>query len=132
MQKHYIKIDELWHYAHKKQQKLWIWLAYSRAQRRIIAIEVGGRGVKPLKRLWARVQEVQPLAVCTDEWSAYRKIIPPNLLIQSKKYTHNVEAQNSSLRDFIKRFNRKTKAYSKAKNMAEYAVYLHFFSNKYN
>ena len=75
---------------------------------------------------------MQPLAVCTDLWSAYRKIIPPNLLIQSKKYTHNVEAQNSSLRDFIKRFNRKTKAYSKAKNMVEYAVYLHFFKNKYN
>jgi insertion element IS1 protein InsB len=112
----------------KKQRKLWIWLAYSRAQKRIIACEVGSRSAKTLKRLWARIQQRKPFAVCADEWKAYRQIIPANLLIQSKKYTHNIEAQNSSLRDFIKRFNRKTKAYSKATDMAEYAVYLHFFN----
>ena len=107
----------------KKSQKLWIWRAYSRSRKQIIAIEVGSRGEKPLKRLWARVKKYKPFAVCTDEWNVYRKVIPETLLVQSKKYTHNIEAQNSSLRDFIKRFNRKTKAYSKAKDMAEYAVY---------
>ena len=68
-----------------------------------------------------------PFAVCTDKWKVYRKIIPTDLLIQSKKYTHNIEAQNSSLRDCIKRYNRKTKAYSKSDEMAELSVYIHFF-----
>ena len=115
----------------KKQRKLWIWLAYSRAKKRIIAVEVGSRGDKPLKRLWAKVRKHNPFAVCTDKWKVYRKIIQANWLIQSKKYTHNIEAQNSLLRDFIKRFNRKTKAYSKSKQVAELAVYIHFFYNMY-
>ncbi|WP_272906032.1 IS1 family transposase, partial [Candidatus Bandiella numerosa] len=58
---------------------------------------------------------------------AYARVIPNDLLIQSKKHTYNIEAQNSSLRDFIKRYNRKTKAYSKAADMAELSVYIHFF-----
>jgi IS1 family transposase len=111
----------------KKQRKLWIWLAYSRAKKRIIACEIGSRGDKPLKRLWAKVRTHSPFAVCTDKWKVYPKVIPANLLIQSKKYTHNIEAQNSSLRDSIKRYNRKTKAYSKSQEMAELAVYIHFF-----
>ena len=115
----------------KKQQKLWIWLAYSRSQGRIIACEVGSRGAKALKRLWERIKQLKPFAVCTDKWKVYRKIIPSYLLIQSKKYTHNIEAQNSSLRDFVKRFHRKTKAYSKSKEMAEISIYLHFFNRAY-
>ena len=102
----------------KKHKKVWVWLAYSRSKQRVIACEVGSRSAATLKRLWDRIKPLKPAVVCTDEYRAYRKVIPANLLIQSKKYTHNIEAQNSSLRDFIKRFNRKTKAYSKALDSA--------------
>ena len=122
-----IEIDELWHYVQKKERKLWVWLAYSRAKKRVIAIETSSRGEKPLRRLWARLERSLPSAACSDKWQVYRKIIPIELLIQSKKYTHNIEAQNSSLRDFIKLFNHKTKAYSKSPEMAELAAYIHFF-----
>ena len=113
----------------KKRKKLWIWLAYSRARERIIACEVGSRGVKTLKRLWKKIAIFMPNIVYTDNYKVYAKVIPANILIQSKKYTYNIEAQNSSLRDFIKRYNRKTKAYSKAIDMAELSVYIHFFYN---
>ena len=111
----------------KKQKKLWIWLAYSRARKRIIACEIGSRGVKTLKKLWKKLALFKPDVVCTDNYKVYSRVIPNNILVQSKRYTHNIEAQNSSLRDFIKRYNRKTKAYSKASDMAELSVYIHFF-----
>jgi len=111
----------------KKRKKVWIWLAYSRSKQRVIACEVGSRSAKTLKKLWNRIKCLKPTAVCTDQYKVYRKVIPASLLIQSKRYTHNIEAQNSSLRDFVKRFNRKTKAYSKALDMVEFSVYLHFF-----
>ncbi|WP_369127273.1 IS1 family transposase [Candidatus Bandiella numerosa] len=60
-------------------------------------------------------------------YKVYARVIPNDVLIQSKKRTYNIEAQNSSLRDFIKRCNRKTKAYSKVDDMAELSVYIHFF-----
>ena len=111
----------------KKRKEVWVWIAYSRSKQRVIACEVGSRSAATLKRLWDRIKLLKPAAVCTDEYKVYRNVIPANLLIQSKKYTHNVEAQNSSLRDFIKRFNRKTKAYSKSLDMIGFSVYIHFF-----
>ena len=111
----------------KKRKKVWVCLTYSRSEQRVIACEVGSRSAAKLKRLWDRIKLLKPAAVCTDGYKVYRKVIPANLLIQSKKHTHNVEAQNSSLRDFIKRFNRRTKAYSKALDMIVFSVYIHFF-----
>ena len=84
----------------KKQKKLWIWLAYSRARKRIIACEVGSRGVKTLKKLWKKLALFKPDVVCTDNYKVYSRVIPNNILVQSKRYTHNIEVQNSSLRDF--------------------------------
>ena len=45
----------------------------------------------------------KPDVVCTDNYKVYNRVIPNDILVQSKRYTHNIEAQNSSLRDFIKR-----------------------------
>jgi IS1 family transposase len=111
----------------KKRKKVWVWLSYSRSKQRVIACEVCSRSAATLKRLWDIINLLKPAVVCTDEYKEYRKVIPANLLIKSKKYTHNIEAQNSSLRDFIKRFNRKTKAYSKALDMIGFSLYIHFF-----
>ena len=111
----------------KKQKKLWIWLAYSRARKRVIAYEVGSCGMKTLKKLWKKVALFKPDVVCSYNYKFYNRVIPNNILVQRKTYTHNIEVQNSSLRDFIKRYNRKTKAYSKASDMTELSVYIHFF-----
>uniref|UniRef100_UPI0034DF2971 IS1 family transposase n=1 Tax=Candidatus Bandiella numerosa TaxID=2570586 RepID=UPI0034DF2971 len=81
----------------KKKRKLWIWLAYSRARKRIIACEVGSRSVKTLKKLWQKGSLFKPDIVCTDNYKAYARVIPNDLLIQSKKHTYNIEAQNSWL-----------------------------------
>ena len=78
-------------------------------------------------RLWAKISKLNPKVVYTDKWKIYRKIIPDEILVQSKRFTHNIESQNSSLRDRLRRFTRKTKSYSKCKLMAEVSVYLHFF-----
>ena len=111
----------------KKEKKLWVWLAYSHARKRIIACEIGSRGVKTLKKLWQKLSLFKPDIVCTDNYKVYAKVIPNDILVQSKKHTYNIEAQNSSLRDFIKRYNQKAKAYSKATDMAELSVYIHSF-----
>ncbi|NET71363.1 MAG: IS1 family transposase, partial [Sphaerospermopsis sp. SIO1G2] len=58
-----IEIDEMWHYTQKKRQKLWVWIAVSRLTRRILAIETGSRGQKPLRKLWSRIRHLKPFAV---------------------------------------------------------------------
>ena len=103
----------------KKQHKLWIWIAVSRKTRRILAIEIGSRGRKTLRKLWARIRHLKPFAVATDKWKIYRSIIPANLLVQTKKLTQTVESVNGQVRNYLARFNRKTKRYSKCPNMVE-------------
>lgn len=90
----------------KKERKLWIWITVSRLTRRILAIEVGSRGRKTLKRLWARLTHLHPLAVATDGWKVYCNIISAGLLIQPKALTTTIESVNSQVRDyFAKRVN---------------------------
>jgi len=62
--------------------------------------------------------------VATDEWKTYRKIIPPHLLLQTKALTSTVESVNSQVRNYLARFNRRTKRYSKSPYMATASLYL--------
>ena len=71
------------------------------------------------------------MAVCSDAWHAYSKVISWDLLVMSKSHTHTVEAQNSRLRDRTRRYTRKTKAYSKSIEMAELHAYILFFAPKF-
>ncbi|MGL4427058.1 MAG: IS1 family transposase [Alphaproteobacteria bacterium] len=103
---------------------MWIWIAVSRLTRRILAIEVGARGKKTLKRLWARLSHLKPFAVATDKWKVYRQIIPSSLLLQTKALTTTIESVNGQVRNYLARFNRKTKRYSKSPLMAELALYI--------
>ncbi|NET71483.1 MAG: IS1 family transposase [Sphaerospermopsis sp. SIO1G2] len=86
-------------------------MAVSRLTRRILAIETGSRGQKPLRKLWSRIRHLKPFAVATDEWKLYRKIIPQQLLVQTKKLTSTVESVNGQVRNYLARFERKTKRY---------------------
>ena len=108
----------------KKQRKLWVWIAVSRITRRILAIEVGARSRKALKRLWARISHLKPYAVATDNWKVYRCVIPSALLIQTKALTSTVESVNGQVRDYLARFNRRTKRYSKSIEMVIRSLYL--------
>jgi insertion element IS1 protein InsB len=88
---------------------------------------MGSRGAKTLKRLWVRLTAHNPklLAVFSDRWKIYRKIIPASLLCQSKKITWPAETQNTRIRHYMARFHRKTLCFSKSPQMVELSLYLH-------
>ena len=44
-----------------------------------------------------RIKLLKPAAVCTDEYKVYRKVIPANILIQSKKYTQQHRSPKTAL-----------------------------------
>jgi insertion element IS1 protein InsB len=62
--------------------------------------------------------------VMTDYWIAYNEMIPQEKLIQSKSETYTVESYNGLFRQFLARFRRKTKSYSKSEKMIEYSLRL--------
>ncbi len=62
--------------------------------------------------------------ITSDYWKAYEAIVPQNKHIQSKAETFTVEGYNSLFRHFLARMRRKSKCYSKSKNMLELSMLL--------
>jgi insertion element IS1 protein InsB len=65
--------------------------------------------------------------LCTDEYKVYRQYKIAKQHLASKSETCLIEARNSSLRDCVARFNRRSKRYSKNFLMMELSVYLWAF-----
>jgi len=63
-------------------------------------------------------------SVMTDYWKPYEEFVPKAQHIQSKAETYTVEGYNSLFRHFLARMRRKSKCYSKSKEMLEISVKL--------
>ena len=64
--------------------------------------------------------------LCTDYYLVYQKHSIAKEHIQTKAETSLVEAKNSSIRDNLARFNRKTKRVSKTIEMAKLSILMLF------
>ena len=62
--------------------------------------------------------------IMTDYWKAYAEFLPAEKHIQSKKETFTVEGYNSLFRHFLARLRRRTKCYTKSKEVLEYSLKL--------
>lgn len=68
--------------------------------------------------------------ICTDANSCYQgafrinKVIEPHII--TKKETHLIESSNSSIRDNLARFNRRSKRFSKFWHMLDITLTLFF------
>ena len=65
--------------------------------------------------------------LCTDEYEVYKRYKISQHHTANKAETCLIEAKNSSIRDCLARFNRKTKRYSKSLLMMELSLYLWAF-----
>ena len=54
-----------------------------------------------------------------DGWESYAKLIPPEMLIQTKAETHGIERNNFRQRHWFGRFRRKTCIVSRSKEMVD-------------
>jgi IS1 family transposase len=100
-------------------KKLWIFKAYDRTEKRLLAFEFGDRSNKTFKRLFNRLKKWKILFYCTDHWFGFRKIIPQNHLFQGKDKTFWIAQNNGRQRHWFARFRRKTLAKSRPLEMAE-------------
>ena len=67
---------------------------------------------------------MRPSHIFTDKLACYRGILPKKKHIIGKMYTQAIESVNATFRHYLCRFRRKTKGYSKSKNMVEFTLAL--------
>jgi len=109
-----------------------IWTAFSRRQNRVVAYHIGDKGVSSAMAIYHLVKQAVGTiaAIYTDANSCYRLafermgISEPH--IQTKAQTHLIEASNSSIRDNLARFNRRSKRFSKTHQMLDITLALFF------
>jgi insertion element IS1 protein InsB len=90
----------------------------------VVDWECGGRDRATLERLLERVERWSPRLYCTDDWAAYRELIPPGRLFVGKEETHGIERDHARQRHWLARFRRRTCVVSKALRMVEASIAL--------
>jgi len=107
-----------------KKNKLWIWKAYCVDTGQLIDWECGNRDTNTLKKLLQRLKKWNVKIYITDNWKSYNEMIPEEMLLQSKKYTHPIERNNFRQRHWFARFRRKTCVVSRSLQMVDLTMAL--------
>ena len=116
-----------------------IWTAYSRLKHRVIAFCVAEEtvsGLEMVQNIYEKVKLLRPNIehIYTDANSCYdvafQQMGIPEPHTMTKSETHLIESSNSSIRDNLARFNRKTKRYSKSKDCLRQSLTLFFHNHR--
>ncbi|MGL9735185.1 MAG: IS1 family transposase [Symbiopectobacterium sp.] len=111
--------------ATKKRQR-WLWYAWEPRWeprlKRIIAHAFGSLSKKTLRKLLKLFSGFIVAFWCTDGYRVYNDELPKAKHIVGKLYTQRVERENRTLRNQLKRLNRKTSGYSKASEIHDRSI----------
>ncbi len=107
----------MWSFIGNKKRQRWLWYAWEPRLKRIIAHVFGSRSKKTLRNLLKLLSGFNVAFWCTDGYRAYNDEPPKTKHIVGKLYTQRIERENLTLRNRLKRLNRKTLGYSKSPEM---------------
>ena len=92
----------------------------------MLGFTVGDRSEITGEVLCSTIRKMKVEPYYTDYWKAYESILPNERHVQSKAETYSIEGLNSRIRHYLARFKRKTKCYSKSKEMIACSLNLLF------
>ena len=132
-QRHYksVQIDEFWSYVGKKRRKRWLIYAYAPETKEVLAYVIGRRDIKTVKKLYAKLKELEIDEYCTDNWRAFVSVFADENHKIGKEFTRDIEGVNNSLRVRNRRFVRRTTCFSKEDKYHEAAIKIMFHQRNY-
>lgn len=107
----------MWSFVGSKKCQRWLWYVWEPRLKQIIGHVFGSRSKKTLRRLLKLLSGFNVAFWCTDGYRAYSRELPDAKHIVGKLYTQRIERENLTLRNRLKRLNRKTLGYSKSPEM---------------
>lgn len=108
----------------RKKERLWIFKAIDRATGEQLAIACGDRSLRTVALLYERLGHLRIGHFYTDGYEGFASVLPYDRLTQTKKETHAIERHNCRTRHWLKRFCRKTIAFSRSQRMVEASLAL--------
>ena len=114
-------------FSKKKNKKPWIFNAFKKKKKKVVAWVIGKRNVTTVKLLYEKLKHLKNCNFYTDSWKAFKKILPADRHIVSKKETYLIESDNSNTRHFLARMTRRTKVVTKCINMLNYSLKMLYY-----
>lgn len=88
-----IEVDEIWHYLHRRKNRVWIWKAHDREKDRMIDWGCGGR--KEVMFQWfTRLERWKPRLPCMDDYAVYNNVLPVGRHYVGKDESVRLERNN--------------------------------------
>ncbi len=123
------ELDELWSYSECKKNQQWVVWAINRRTRVVIDFVIGRRTKATVNKLIEKLKKLHPKKIRTDKWQGYKTLfadIPKEIHKQGRRITNRIERQGATVRNSLKRLNRKTLSFSKSPKMLEATLLLYF------
>jgi insertion element IS1 protein InsB len=129
------EVDELWSFVRRRADKQWLWLAFDKESRQVLAFFVGDRSRESARGLWQRIPAAyrERATFYSDDWKAYEGVIPAKRHMVCGKesgLTSGVERFNCTLRQRVSRLVRKALSFSK--KLANHIGAIKYFICHYN
>jgi len=101
-------MDEQWGYVGAKSRQRWLFYAYDRLRKTVVAHVFGERTLATLERLLSLLSAFEVVVWMTDGWPLYESRLKGKLHVISK------ERHNLNLRQHLARLGRKSLSFSKS------------------
>ncbi len=108
------EMDEQWGYVGAKSRQRWLFYAYDRIRRTVVAHVFGERTLATLERLLSLMSAFEVVVWMTDGWPLYESRLKGKLHVNSKRYAQRIERHNLNLRQHLARLGRKSLSFSKS------------------
>lgn len=108
-----VQIDEQWSYVGRKEKKVWMLYAYAPQEDEILAFAMGKRSAETVRRLMMKLKQVNIEWFLTDDWEAFKAVLPVQKHVCGKKHTKHIEGINTWFRTRLRRLMRRTTGFSK-------------------
>lgn len=115
-------MDEMWSFVHDKSNQVWLWWAIEHDTNTPLAYVLGTREHKYLDELLKLLRPFKITKYYTDNNFAYSSRLSENQLQIGKRNTQKIERDHLTLRTRIKRLNRKTICFSKARDIHDAVI----------
>ncbi|EOV76877.1 insertion element IS1 5 protein insB [Escherichia coli KTE73] len=100
------EMDEQWGYVGAKSRQRWLFYAYDRLRKTVVAHVFGERTMATLGRLMSLLSPFDVVIWMTDGWPLYESRLKGKLHVISKRYTQRIERHNLNLRQHLARLGR--------------------------
>ena len=108
-----VQLDEQWSYVGRKEKKVWMLYAYAVEEDEIIAFTRGKRSAGAVRNLFVKLKALNIDLFLTDEWEAFKVVLPKKKHWVGKQYTKAIEGINTFFRTRVRRLMRRTVCFSK-------------------